>query len=126
MSLRITIKSGQVRSEAELNDTPCARAIYDALPIEAAANTWGEEVYFSIPVDCELADDAREAMAVGELGYWPVGKAFCIFFGRTPASGEDSAPRAASNVNPIGHIVGDVATFKTVTDGQKIVLSAEA
>ena len=126
MSLRITIKIGPVQAEAELNDTPCARAIYDALPIEAEANTWGEEVYFSIPVDCELADGAREAMAVGELGYWPAGKAFCIFFGRTPASGEDGAPRAASDVNPIGYVVGNVAASKSVANGQKIVLSAEA
>jgi len=123
LSGRITITVGGISAEAELNDSPCAEAIYQALPITSAANTWGQEVYFDIGVSCELADSARQDMAVGEVGYWPVGRALCIFFGRTPASGADGAPKAASDVNPVGRIVGDAGVFKSVGDGDKIVLA---
>ncbi|HUS46708.1 MAG TPA: cyclophilin-like fold protein [Phycisphaerae bacterium] len=125
MSQRITIRIGDRSAEAELNDCDCAKKIWAALPIEAVANTWGEEVYFDISVRCELSDDAREDVAVGELGYWPTGTAFCIFFGRTPASGPDGRPRAASKVNPIGHLIGDARVFEKVRDGEKIVLSGK-
>ena len=103
---------------------PCAAAIYDSLPIRSTANTWGDEVYFDIPVECGLQSDAREDVSVGELGYWPTGQAFCIFFGPTPASGGDSAPRAASKVNPIGQIIGDPALFQAVRDGDEVNISA--
>ncbi len=124
MNRQITITSGGVRVTAELNGSPCAAAIYDSLPIRATANTWGDEVYFDIPVGCELQSDAREDVAVGEMAYWPPGQAFCIFFGPTPASGADSAPRAASKVNPIGRIIGDPAPFKAVRDGDEVNISA--
>jgi len=123
MGRRITIASGAISAEAELNDSPTAAAIYEALPIEATASRWGQEVYFTIPVSCGPAEDAREDVAVGELGYWPVGKAFCIFFGRTPASGPDGRPRAASPVNPIGRVLGDATAFRAVRDGQQVRLS---
>jgi len=120
---RITITAGKLAVEAELNDSPCARAICEAMPIKASANTWGEEVYFDIGVDFKLADDAREEMAIGEIGYWPTGSAFCIFFGRTPASGRDGKPRAASAVNPIGRVIGDAKALAAVSDGQQITLT---
>ena len=119
----MTITVGGLSAEAELDDSPCARAIHQALPITAAANTWGDEVYFDIGVSCELGAGAQREMAVGELGYWPVGRALCIFFGRTPASGADGAPKAASDVNPVGRIIGDATVFKSVADGDKIVLA---
>ncbi|HUX14987.1 MAG TPA: cyclophilin-like fold protein, partial [Phycisphaerae bacterium] len=93
----------------------------DALPIESAVNTWGQEIYFSIPVQVDLGVEARDRMEVGELAYWPTGSAFCIFFGKTPASKSDE-PRAASPVNPIGRVEGDVKVFRQVRDGETIRL----
>jgi hypothetical protein len=118
---RIRITAGSVTAEAELNDSPTAQAIWEALPITARGNRWGKEIYFSIPVRQDQAEDARADMAVGELGYWPPGTAFCIFFGRTPASIDDK-PRAASPVNPIGQIVGDATAFAHVRDGETVTL----
>ena len=121
MTQMITIVAGETRLNAELNDTPAARAIYDALPIEAPGNRWGEEIYFKIPVDEPLAPDATEEVQVGELGYWPPGKAFCVFFGRTPAStGEE--PRAASSVNRIGHVLDDATQLSDVQHGAAVRL----
>jgi hypothetical protein len=121
MSHTIRISAGDIALRAELNDTPSARAIHDALPIEAHGNRWGEEIYFEIPVDELLAPDASEEVDVGELGYWPPGKAFCIFFGRTPASAGDE-PRAASPVNRIGKVLDDATQLKDVPHGAEIRL----
>ena len=100
---KIRITAGKVEAEAVLNDSPTATKIWEALPIEARGNTWGDEIYFSIPVEATQEKNARDLVAVGELGYWPPGTAFCIFFGRTPASTDDR-PRAASPVNIIGKV----------------------
>jgi hypothetical protein len=124
LSKQITIRIGEVLAEAQLNDSGCAAKIYEALPIEAVTNTWGEEIYFDISLNCRLNDEAREDVEVGELGYWPTGRAFCIFFGRTPASGSDGRPRAASKVNPIGRVTGELGAFKKVRSGEKVILSA--
>jgi len=124
MGRKIAIRIADLTAEAELNDSPCARQIHDALPLEAIVNTWGQEVYFSIGVRCGLEQGAREDVDVGELGYWPTGRAFCIFFGRTPASGPEGRPKAASEVNPVGHLLGNADIFNKVRDGQKVVLSA--
>ena len=125
MTQYITISVAGISATAELNDSPSAAAIRQALPIEAEANTWGDEVYFSIGVDCPLTGEAREEMAVGEIAYWPPGKAFCIFFGPTPASGDDGVPKAAGKVNPLGRLCGDPALFNSVSDGDRIRISLE-
>jgi len=65
---------------AKCDTSETASAIWDALPIEARGNTWGDEIYFSIPVDVKAEKDARDVVSVGELGYWPPGTAFCIFW----------------------------------------------
>ena len=97
---RITIKAGQVSATAVLHQTPAAEAIWRALPIEARANTWGDEIYFSIPVKADLEKDAKEVVESGDLGYWPPGTAFCIFFGPTPASrGNEIRPASAVNID---------------------------
>ena len=83
-TIRITV--GEDTYRAELNDTSTARAILEALPIEASSNRWGDEVYFQIAVHRPAEPDARAEFDPGELGYWPPGNAFCIFFGPTPAS----------------------------------------
>jgi hypothetical protein len=119
---RITITAGDVSATAELFDGPTADAIWEALPIEAAANTWGDEIYFGIPVTAEEEPDARADVAVGDLGYWPPGHAFCIFYGRTPAS-TGEAPRAASPVNVIGRVLGDATMFRNVRSGAVVRLA---
>ncbi len=121
MEKRIKILVGNLNVEAELNDSRTAGLIWEALPIEAKGNTWGEEIYFAIPVRTGLEQGAREVVSSGELGYWPTGHAFCIFFGPTPAS-RGNEIRAASAVNVIGRVLGDPKVFLKVRDGAKIVL----
>ncbi len=121
MDKRIRIRVSDVKVEAELNDSKTAKLIWEALPIEAKANLWGEEIYFAIPVKVGLEEGAREVVSAGELGYWPTGHAFCIFFGPTPASHGDEI-RAASAVTIIGKVVGDPKVFLKVKDGSKIIL----
>lgn len=116
---RIQITAGGVSLPAELNDSPTARQVWDALPIEARASTWGDEIYFEISVVARQAADARADVAVGELGYWPVGRAFCIFFGPTPAS-VGPAPRAYSPVNVLGRVLGDATAFRAVRAGAAV------
>ena len=121
--MRIQIQTDEITMEAELSENETGQKIFESLPIEGQVNRWGEEIYFSIPVDLSEASDARQEMVVGELGYWPLGTAFCIFFGPTPAS-HDQTPRAASNVNPFGMIKGDATVFTSVRNGETITLSA--
>ena len=122
---RITISAGDVVMEAELNEGPTAVKVWDALPIEARASTWGDEIYFEIPVSADEEPDARADVAVGELGYWPVGSAFCIFFGPTPVS-TGVEPRAYSPVNILGRVLGDVTRFRGVRSGAAVRLARAA
>jgi uncharacterized protein len=118
---KIRITAGKVVADAVLNDSPTATKIWEALPIEARGSTWGDEIYFAIPVDAAQEKGARDLVSVGELGYWPPGTAFCIFYGRTPASTDDR-PRAASPVNIVGNVVGDATTFRAVSSGARVRL----
>jgi hypothetical protein len=118
MANKIKITAGSVTATAELNDSQTAQKIWDALPIDGEANTWGEEIYFSIPVGCDY-EDPREVVELGDLGYWKPGSAFCIFFGRTPMSrGKEIRP--ASAVNVFGRVEGDPKVFNSVADGSDI------
>jgi hypothetical protein len=119
MANQILITAGPISLKATLNESDTARSIFEALPIDGRVNRWGDEIYFSIPIQLSEDKDARQDMEVGELGYWPVGKAFCIFFGRTPVS-QGENPRAYSNVNPFGKIEGDATRFREVTDNENI------
>ena len=121
MGKKMAIDAGGVSAEAELNDTETAAMIWDALPVEARANTWGDEVYFDIPVSTGL-ENAVEVVEVGDLGYWPQGPAFCIFFGPTPMSRGDEI-RPASAVNVVGKVIGDATAFRAVSDGETVKLS---
>ena len=121
MGMKIRILVDDLKGEGELNDSKTAQLILEALPIEATVNLWGEEIYFSIPVKSGPEEGAREVVSAGELGYWPPGHAFCIFFGRTPASRGDEI-RAASAVNIIGKVLSDPKVFRKVRDGVKIRL----
>ena len=121
MSRKIRITAGNLSMEAELTESGTAHALWEALPIRGSANVWGEEIYFQVPVEAPLEDAAREEMEVGEIAYWPPGSAFCIFFGRTPASVDD-APRAASPVNPLGKVAGNPKDFLGVRSGEEVLL----
>jgi hypothetical protein len=120
---KILISFETISFEATLNESPTAGAIWEALPIEGRATTWGEEIYFEIPVEMPQEDDARQEVEVGELGYWPVGKAFCIFFGPTPVS-TDERPRAYSPVNIIGEVLADHSQLKEIKDGERVKVIA--
>ena len=117
----ITITAGKVSMEAELNDGTTAGLVWEALPIEGRANTWGDEIYFEIPVTADQEPDARQEVEVGTLGYWPVGHAFCIFFGPTPVS-RGKRPRAYSPVNILGRVLGDATEFRAVQQGAKVLI----
>lgn len=115
----VTPATGKVVAElVEGRNTKTSEALWNALPIEGSANRWGEEIYFTIPITVGL-EDAQQTVSVGDIGYWPPGKAFCIFFGPTPVS-EGEEPRAASPVNVFARIVGDATVFKKVRDGDKV------
>lgn len=116
---QIVITAGNVTLRAELDENPTARLVWDALPVDGRANVWGDEIYFGIPVEAGLEPGAREEVAVGELGYWPAGRAFCIFFGPTPAS-FDEKPRAASPVNILGRVLGDATRLRGVVPGARV------
>jgi hypothetical protein len=117
---KITIIVEDVKMSAELNSSETAQKIWEALPIEANVQTWGDEIYFSISVKVGL-ENAKAVVLEGDLGYWPPGNAFCIFFGPTPAShGEEIKP--ASPVNVFGKIIGDPKIFKKVRSGAKIII----
>ncbi|MFQ5963218.1 MAG: cyclophilin-like fold protein [Candidatus Scalinduaceae bacterium] len=118
---RIRIIIEDISAVAELSGSKTSEAIWDALPIENTVNTWGEEIYFEIPVKSALDENAKEIVEKGDLGYWPTGKAFCIFFGPTPVSQGDEI-RPASAVNVIGKVEGSLGAFKSVRDGTKIKL----
>src|SRR4051812_43416285 len=117
MKMRIT--AGQVSATATLAETGTAQAIWDALPIEARGSTWGDEIYFPIPVKRE-EEAALEVVQLGDLGYWPPGNAFCIFYGPTPAS-RGAEIRPASPVNVVGRLDGDALVFKKVASGVRVV-----
>ena len=121
--MRIRITVGDVALEAELNDTATAAKIGAALPVRTSFNTWGDEIYFSIPVEAELDASAQEVVEIGDLGYWPPGSAFCIFFGLTPVS-EPGRIMPASAVNVIGKVVGDATLFKQAMRAREVVLEA--
>jgi uncharacterized protein len=122
MPRAIRITAGAVSVQAELNDSKTAAAIAAALPIEAKAQTWGDEIYFDIGLELR-AESPKEVVALGDLGYWPPGQAFCIFFGPTPMSRGDEI-RPASAVNVVGRVVGDARVFTQVRAGARVTIEA--
>ncbi len=111
-------------NDAELNETPTAKRVGEVLPLNIPFNTWGDEIYFEIPVKAELDESAREEVEMGDLGYWPTGRAFCIFFGPTPMSTPGKII-PASAVNIIGKVKGDVSKLKEVMDESKVAVEAK-
>lgn len=124
MGKKIIIQAGTIEMSAELNDSKTAQSIWEILPITGNANRWGDEIYFSIPLNLET-EDGKEVVTIGDLAYWAPGNAFCIFFGPTPASQGDEV-RPASAVSIFGKIIGDATQFKQVLSGNPITIQSES
>jgi len=120
----ITIRAEGIELPAELNDSETAQALVSRLPLEVEMSRWGDEYYGDVGDDLgvRVAADARAEMSVGEIAYWPTGNAVCIFFGPTPASSGDM-PVAASPVNPVGEVTGDVSRLKALGGSVTIELA---
>ena len=116
----INISASPITMQAELNDTKTAQLIWDSLPFNGKANTWGEEIYFGISLKTD-EEKPQEVVQLGDLGYWVPGTAFCIFFGKTPVSRGDEI-RPYSPVTVIGKLLGDPKVFKKVKDGTRILI----
>jgi hypothetical protein len=120
--MKISIRFPNYRVEAELYDTPTARAIYEILPITRNVSRWGEEIYFEIPVRSPLESGSKAEVKVGELAYWPNMPAFCIFFGATPVSHSDQ-PVAASPVNVLGKLsILDLEQLRGIHEGENVTV----
>ena len=123
MGRSIRIIAGDVAAAAELNATTTAAAIWDALPLEARGQTWGDEIYFRIGIRA-VAEASKDVVALGDLAYWPPGSVFCIFFGPTPMS-QGHEIRPASPVQVVGRVAGDATVFKQVAAGTTIRLERQ-
>lgn len=116
--MKIAFKTSKVTIKGEFNTSRTASKIHEAMPLTARVNTWGEEIYFRIPVSCE-PENVTMDVAAGDIAYWPEGECLCVFFGRTPAS-IDAKPRPASEVNIVGRISDDLTGLKSIKSGDKI------
>jgi hypothetical protein len=117
---RILLRTRYERWEIELNDTLASYKIHESLPLEREINVWGGELYFAIPVNCEL-ENGRKIMEEGEVAFWPEGNAICFFFGRTPVS-TTSKPEAYSPVTPVGRVLGDIKALAELPDRTRVTL----
>jgi uncharacterized protein len=120
---RIRFDFGTLILDAELLDTPTAKAIAAALPISSSALTWGEEVYFDVPVEVKREGNARAVVTPGEIAYWPEGPAIALGFGRTPIS-QGNETRLASPCNVFARALGDVKTLGKVKAGTRVEVRA--
>jgi hypothetical protein len=124
MPTPIRIEVDEISLRGELNDSPCAEAVAAILPITATPSTWGDEFYFEIGLDHPEEEGACAEVQVGEIGYWPPGRAMAIFFGPTPAS-RDEKPVAASPVNRIGRILDDATVLRRHLSARAIRITRE-
>ncbi len=120
MANMISIKAGMIEVQAELNSTRTAKALFGILPIKAMANTWGNEIYFDVPLSMGI-EDGKQVVEMGDVAYWPDGPSLCLFFGRTPAS-RGNEIRAASPVTILGKIAGDPKVLKSVRSGTEVTV----
>jgi len=122
--MKIKIKTDAFEFKAILDEeSETAKIIYGALPLKSKGFRWGGEIYFSIPVHVEY-ENPKEIVKKGDLAFWPQGDAFCIFFGKTPASLENEI-RPASAVNIFGKIAGSLENLNKVKDGETIIVERD-
>ena len=118
---KIKVSVGVIVVMVKLNDSSTAKALWDSLPISGNANIWGDEIYFSIPIYQEEEQDSQKTVQIGDVAYWPPGRAMCLFWGQTPVSAPGEV-RPASAVNVIGVIDGDPTVLNNVSDGSEITV----
>lgn len=121
MSVQLTVRGKEANIVIELNDSATAREFEKQVPFEGRAQLWGDEIYFSSPVDAETGPGDQALVEVGDVAYWPPGKAICLFFGPTPASTDDR-PAAASAVTVVGRIVRGLDDCRRVASGETLVV----
>ena len=120
MGHRILIKTEKISMQAELNDSAISKMLFAKLPVRAQVNTWGDEIYFPVPVKA-TNENGVSAVQLGDIAYWPPSSCFCIFFGKTPVSTKDEI-RPASEVTILGKLAGNPLEWRTVKDGEEISL----
>ncbi|MFC2149831.1 cyclophilin-like fold protein [Candidatus Auribacterota bacterium] len=118
--MEIVFETGSVSIKGRLMDSACAREIGNSLPIETAVNTWGDEIYFTIPEKCP-SEKLTTDVSLGDIGFWPEGNCLCVFFGRTPMSVDDQ-PMPVSGIEIVGEITGDLSALKKINSGEKIAV----
>ena len=123
---RVRLSIDNLAFVAELNNSATATALLEHLPLRLRMSRWGDEYYadVGVPLGVSLSADARDELAIGDLAYWPPGNALCLFFGPTPASLGDE-PRAASDVNPLGRVVGDLAPLRELGGAVDVELTLD-
>jgi hypothetical protein len=120
MDKKITIRISTVKLDAVLYDNKTADAIWNSLPYEVQGSTWGDELYFAVPQELDVnLENGQDVVEVGDIGYWPIGNAFCIFYGPTPMS-IDEAPRPASPVTVFGRVLGDATVLGDIRSGMMV------
>ncbi|MFL2664751.1 MAG: cyclophilin-like fold protein [Dehalococcoidia bacterium] len=122
MSKKIKISSENFHTTATLNNTKWADYLYKNLPIEGSSQFWGDELFFSTPINMEEDADSLEVVNIGDIAFWPPGSAFCIFWGPTPMS-RDEEIRPVSKVNLLGSIDSQLLKIKDINAGNKMVIS---
>ena len=120
--MKLFIRAGKATFEVSLRQTPTAKAILEAAPFDARAQTWGEEVYFTTPVTAKLESDAEQVVEPGTVCFWTEGDALALPYGRTPISTDDK-PKLASRCNVLGRIEGDPRDLAKIRSGEKVTVS---
>ena len=120
-SIRIAWSGGAIT--VELRNTPTAKAVLAALPCQASANTWGEEVYFELPVEAVLEPDAQQVVDPGTVCFWVEGSALALPYGRTPVS-KGNECRLVTRCNVVGKVLGEARQLRRIKDGAALHLEA--
>jgi hypothetical protein len=120
---KIRVLAGTLRFEVALDDTPTAQALLEALPFESVAQTWGEEVYFEVPVSANLEPEARQTVEPGTVCFWVEGSALALPWGRTPIS-TDARPKLVSPCNVLGRVLGDAQRLAQINAGDRVKVEA--
>jgi hypothetical protein len=119
--IRIAWSGGAIT--VELRDTPTVKALLAALPCQASASTWGEEVYFELPVKTVLEPDAQQVVDPGTVCFWVEGSALALPYGRTPVS-KGNESRLVTRCNVVGNVVGEARQLRGIKDGAALRLEA--